>query len=177
MTPPVRNVLTRPVATLAPVVITFETAAFGARALARGTATAGKTAVKGAKVAGTVAKEGTRKAAQGYVNARGGITKLAGAAKAASDGVKELGGTDSQARAAAAKGMLATFTGSVGDKVRNAVSLLADMAEVHQEELRHIREVVRIQATILVQVIQELLIISQIQISRMLRSMMKQLQA
>lgn len=54
------------------------TAAFGARALARGTATA------------------------------------------ASDGVKELGGTDSQARAAAAKGMLATFTGSVGDKVRNA---------------------------------------------------------
>lgn len=96
------------------------TAAFGARALARGTATAGKTAVKGAKVAGTVAKEGTRKAAQGYVNARGGITKLAGAAKAASDGVKELGGTNSQARAAAAKGMLATFTGSVGDKVRNA---------------------------------------------------------
>jgi len=96
------------------------TAAFGARAMARGTAAAGSTAVKGAKVAGTVAKEGTRKAAQGYVNARGGITKLAGAAKAASDGVKELGGTDSQARKAAAKGMLATFTGSVGDKIHNA---------------------------------------------------------
>ncbi len=85
------------------------TAAVGARAMAKGVATTGK-----------IAKEGTRKAAQGYVNARGGITKMAGAAKSASDGVKELGGTNAQARKAAAKGMFATFTGSVNDKIRNA---------------------------------------------------------
>ncbi len=92
------------------------TAAFGARTMAKGVATTGKVAAK----AGHVAKEGTRKAAQGYVNARGGITKMVGAAKAASDGVKELGGTNAQARKAAAKGMFATFTGSVSDKIQNA---------------------------------------------------------
>ncbi len=92
------------------------TTAFGARAMAKGVATTGKVAAK----AGHVAKEVTRKAAQGYVNARGGITKMAGAAKATSDGVKELGGTNAQARKAAAKGMFATFTGSVGDKIQNA---------------------------------------------------------
>lgn len=89
------------------------TAAIGGKALAKGTVTAGK-------AGGHIAKEGTRKAAQGYVGARGGITKLAGAAKAASQGVKDLGGTNAQARKAAAKGMLATFTGGIGDKIHNA---------------------------------------------------------
>ncbi|MCQ2584511.1 MAG: type IV secretion system protein [Treponema sp.] len=92
------------------------TAAFGARALTKGAAIAGK-AVAGA---GHLAKEGTRKAAQGYVNTRGGISKLAGAAKSASEGVRELGGTEAQARKAAAKGMFATFTGNMSDKIHNA---------------------------------------------------------
>ena len=48
---------------------------------------------KGARAAGHVAKEGTRKAAQTVVNTHGAAAKMNSARKAASSAVKDLGGT------------------------------------------------------------------------------------
>lgn len=79
----------------------------------------GRATSKAAKTTGHIAKEGTRKAAQTAVNAHGGISKMASAAKTASEGVKEMGGTKSEQRKAGAKGMFATLSGDIADKVRN----------------------------------------------------------
>lgn len=87
-----------------------------AGSVAAGAVTVGKTA----KTAGHVAKEGARKTAQGAVNTAGEISKLHGAASSASQGVKELGGTKGQQVKAAARGMFATFTGGMKDKIQNA---------------------------------------------------------
>lgn len=76
--------------------------------------------IKGGKAAGHVAKEGTRKVAQGAVNAHGTASKLNSARKAASSTVKEMGGTTSQQRAAGAKGMFAAATGDLKDKFKSA---------------------------------------------------------
>ena len=80
----------------------------------------GKLAAKGVSTTAHAAKEGTRKAAQGIVNAHGGISKVKAAGQSASQSVKELGGTDSQARGAAARGMFATVSGDLKDKFKNA---------------------------------------------------------
>ena len=79
----------------------------------------GRLAAKGAHATAHAAKEGTRSVAQGVVNAHGGISKIRAAGKAANEGVKELGGTDAQAKAAARKGMFATVTGDLKDKFKN----------------------------------------------------------
>lgn len=80
----------------------------------------GKLLAKGASTATNTAKEGTRKLAQGAVDAHGGISKIHAAGEAASQSVKDSGGTDAQARSAARHGMLATVTGDLKDKFRNA---------------------------------------------------------
>jgi len=80
----------------------------------------GKLAAKGVHAAAHTAKEGTRKTAQGFVNTHGEVSKIRAAGKAASTGVKELGGTEAQARTAARKGMFATVTGDLKDKFKNA---------------------------------------------------------
>lgn len=79
-----------------------------------------KTGAKVAGAAGHVAKEGTRKAAQGAVNTAGTVSKVRAAGKAASSSVKELGGSDEQAKAAGRKGMFAAVTGDLKDKFHNA---------------------------------------------------------
>lgn len=79
--------------------------------------------MKGAKAAnavGHVAKEGARKAAQGGVDVAGGVSKIRAAGKAASQAVKDLGGTEEMARKAGRKGMYATVTGDLKDKFQNA---------------------------------------------------------
>lgn len=80
----------------------------------------GKLMAKGATTAAHVAKEGARTLAQGYVDTRGGLSKVRAAGKSASQSTKELGGTDSQARSAAVKGMFATVGGDLKDKFKNA---------------------------------------------------------
>lgn len=81
---------------------------------------AAKFAGKTVQATGHAAKEGVRKTAQGYVNAKGNISKAASAGKAASSAVKEMGGTDAQARRAAVKGVFATASTDLKDKFRNA---------------------------------------------------------
>lgn len=73
-----------------------------------------------AKKVGSAGKEAVRKTAQGTVNAHGNISKMASAAKTASNGVKELGGSKGQQRSAAVKGMFATVSGDLKDKFKNA---------------------------------------------------------
>lgn len=75
---------------------------------------------KGARAAGHVAKEGTRKAAQTVVNTHGAATKMNSARKAASSAAKDLGGSVSQQRIAGAKGMFAAASTDLKDKVRSA---------------------------------------------------------
>lgn len=76
--------------------------------------------IKGGKLAGHAAKEGTRKVAQGAVNTHGTVSKLNSARKAASSAAQSLGGTASQQRAAGTKGMFAAATGDLKDKFKNA---------------------------------------------------------
>ncbi|MCQ2242533.1 type IV secretion system protein [Treponema sp.] len=79
--------------------------------------------MKGAKAAqatGHVAKEGARKVAQGGVDVAGGVSKVRAAGKAASQGVKDLGGSDEMAKKAGRKGMYAAVTGDLKDKFKNA---------------------------------------------------------
>ena len=80
----------------------------------------GKLLAKGASATAHATKEGARNIAQGYVDTRGGFSKVRAAGKAASQSTKELGGTDSQARSAAVKGMFATVGGDLKDKFKNA---------------------------------------------------------
>ena len=81
---------------------------------------AGKVAGKVATGTAKAGKEGVRKTAQGIVNTHGNISKLKSAATSASDSVKELGGTNAQARKAAAKGVFATASADLKDKFHNA---------------------------------------------------------
>ena len=76
--------------------------------------------MKGAKAAAKVTTEGTRKVAQGAVNAHGTASKLNSARKSASNAVKELGGSTAQQRAAGTKGMFAAASTDLKDKFRNA---------------------------------------------------------
>ena len=80
----------------------------------------GKLLAKEASATAHATKEGARNIAQGYVDTRGGFSKVRAAGKAASQSTKELGGTDSQARSAAVKGMFATVGGDLKDKFKNA---------------------------------------------------------
>lgn len=80
----------------------------------------GKLLAKGTAATAHATKEGARNIAQGYVDTRGGLSKVRAAGKAASQSTKELGGTDSQARSAAVKGMFATVGGDLKDKFKNA---------------------------------------------------------
>lgn len=80
----------------------------------------GKLMAKGTAAAAHTAKEGTRKAAQGVVDTHGGISKIHAAGKSASQSVRDLGGTNEQARNAAVKGMFATVSGDLKDKFKNA---------------------------------------------------------
>ena len=73
-----------------------------------------------AKKSAEVGKEGIRKTAQGAINAKGSISKMASAGKTASNAVKELGGTKGQQAGAAVKGMFASATGDLKDKFKNA---------------------------------------------------------
>ena len=75
---------------------------------------------KGAKAAGHIAKEGTRKTAQGVVNTHGAVSKMNSARKAASSAAKDLGASTSQQRIAGAKGMFAAANTDLKDKVRSA---------------------------------------------------------
>ena len=79
-----------------------------------------KLGAKAIKTTGHLAKEGVRKTAQGTVNTAGGITKMANAGKAASNSVKEMGGTTQQQREAFKKGVYATASTDLKDKFRNA---------------------------------------------------------
>ena len=79
-----------------------------------------KLGAKAIKTTGHLAKEGIRKTAQGTVNTAGGITKVVQAGKAASSGVKELGGDKSQQRSAMTKGMFAAASTDLKDKFKNA---------------------------------------------------------
>lgn len=76
--------------------------------------------IKGARAAGHVAKEGTRKAAQTVVNTHGAAAKMNSARKAASSAAKDLGGTVTQQRMAGAKGMFAAASTDLKDKVRSS---------------------------------------------------------
>lgn len=79
--------------------------------------------MKGAKVArtaGHVAKEGARKTAQAGVDTAGGISKVRAAGKAASQSVRDLGGSEAMAKKAGKKGMYAAVTGDLKDKFKNA---------------------------------------------------------
>lgn len=69
-----------------------------------------------AKATGHIAKEGARKVAQGGVDVAGGISKVHAAGKAASQGIKDLGGSDQMAKKAGRKGMYAAVTGDLKDK-------------------------------------------------------------
>lgn len=80
----------------------------------------GKLLAKEASATAHATKEGAINIAQGYVDTRGGFSKVRAAGKAASQSTKELGGTDSQARSAAVKGMFATVGGDLKDKFKNA---------------------------------------------------------
>ena len=73
-----------------------------------------------AKATGHIAKEGARKVAQGGVDVAGGISKVHAAGKAASQGIKDLGGSDQMAKKAGRKGMYAAVTGDLKDKFKNA---------------------------------------------------------
>lgn len=75
---------------------------------------------KGAKAAGHITKEGSRKVAQGAVNAHGTAAKLNSARKAASSSAKDLGASVAQQRMAGAKGMFAAASTDLKDKVRSA---------------------------------------------------------
>ena len=75
---------------------------------------------KGAKAAGHVTKEGTRKAAQGVVNTHGGITKANAARKATVSAVKAQGGTKGEVFKAGANGMFAAVTSDLKDKFHSA---------------------------------------------------------
>lgn len=76
--------------------------------------------IKGARAAGHVAKEGTRKTAQTVVNTHGAAAKMNSARKAASSAAKDLSGTVTQQRMAGAKGMFAAASTDLKDKVRSA---------------------------------------------------------
>ena len=75
---------------------------------------------KGAKAAGHITKEGSRKVAQGAVNAHGTAAKMNSARKAASSSAKDLGASVAQQRMAGAKGMFAAASTDLKDKVRSA---------------------------------------------------------
>lgn len=75
---------------------------------------------KGAKAAGHITKEGSRKVAQGAVNAHGTAAKMNSARKAASSSAKDLGASVAQQRMAGAKGMFAAVSTDLKDKVRSA---------------------------------------------------------
>lgn len=83
---------------------------------------AGKATGKIVSGAAHVGKEGVRKTAQGVIDAHGNISKARSAAQSASSAVKDLGGTDAQARKAAAKGVFATATADLKDKVNNTAN-------------------------------------------------------
>ncbi len=75
---------------------------------------------KGVKAAGHITKEGSRKVAQGAVNAHGTAAKMNSARKAASSSAKDLGASVAQQRMAGAKGMFAAASTDLKDKVRSA---------------------------------------------------------
>lgn len=76
--------------------------------------------IKGGKIAGKVATEGTRKVAQTAVNTKGTMTKAKTAMETAGNGVAQAGGTIRQQNHAAMKGMYASISGDLKDKFRNA---------------------------------------------------------
>lgn len=91
------------------------TAALGTRSITKGATTTGHSIIK----SGYILKEGSRKVAQGYINAHGRMTRVLSAGQTASTNVKELGGSDNLAKKASGKGMFAAFTGNIVDQIHN----------------------------------------------------------
>lgn len=75
---------------------------------------------RGAKAAGHITKEGSRKVAHGAENVHGTAAKINSARKAASSSAKDLGASVAQHRMSGAKGMFSAASTDLKDKVRSA---------------------------------------------------------